>query len=79
MADASLTTAAMASGWMTGLPLRVSYAGGRPAHDPWQHSARRMIESGEADALVWISAESGPPPDWVSSVPSIVLSRQRRR
>ena len=37
MADASLTAAAMASGWMTGLPLRVSYAGGRPAHDPWQY------------------------------------------
>jgi formylmethanofuran dehydrogenase subunit B len=74
VADPSRTAAAMTSGWMTGLPLRVSYAGDRPTHDPWQFDARRMIESGEADAVIWVSALADPVPDWIGAVPSVVLS-----
>lgn len=72
--DASAVAAAMASGWMTGLPLRVSFARGRPEHDPWQYDAKRLVESGEADAVVWISAFGDPPPRWLGTVPAIVLA-----
>ncbi len=72
--DVSRTAAAMASGWMTGLPLRVSYAGGRPTHDPWRYDARRLVESGEADAIVCVSALGDPLPEWIGVVPSVVLS-----
>jgi formylmethanofuran dehydrogenase subunit B len=72
--DPSATTAAMTSGWMAGLPLRVSFARERPEHDPWQNDARRLIESGEADAVVWISAFGALLPDWLSDVRAIVLA-----
>lgn len=48
--------AAQVCTWQAGFPLRVSFAGGRPSYDPYLYSWRRMIESGEADAVVWISA-----------------------
>jgi formylmethanofuran dehydrogenase subunit B len=73
-ADATANAAAMTSAWMTGLPLRVSFARGRPAHDPWQHDARRLVETGEADAVVWIAAFDEPPPEWLGGVPAVVLT-----
>ena len=69
-ADATANAAAMTSAWMTALPLRVSFARGRPAHDPWQHDARRLVETGEADTVVWIAAFDEPPPEWLGGVPS---------
>lgn len=45
-----------ACGWMTGFPMRTGFARGYPEHDPWRFDARRLIESGEADCLVYISA-----------------------
>ena len=71
--DASVTAAAMASGWMSGLPLRSSFARDRPRHDSWQYDARRLVESREADAVVWISVFGDAPPDWLGAVPAIVL------
>ena len=73
-ADATVAGAAMASGWMTGLPLRCSFGRGRAEHDPWRDSARRLVESGEADVIVWISACGDPPPAWVGAIPAIVLT-----
>jgi formylmethanofuran dehydrogenase subunit B len=72
--DMSATAAAMASGWMTGLPLRVSFARARPAHDPWQYDSRRRVESREADVVVWISAFGEALPEWLSGVPTILLA-----
>jgi formylmethanofuran dehydrogenase subunit B len=68
-------TAAQVTTWQTGFPLRVSFAGGKPAYDPWQHSARRLLEHSEADAVVFVSAldASHAPPE--SDAPAIVLSR----
>lgn len=48
--------AAGVSTWQAGFPLRVSFAGGRPDYDPYLYSWRRLIDSGEADAVLWISA-----------------------
>jgi formylmethanofuran dehydrogenase subunit B len=67
------SAAAMASGWMTGLPLRTSFARGRPAHDPWQYDARRLAQSGEADAILWIDAFGDPLPEWLHEIPSVLL------
>jgi formylmethanofuran dehydrogenase subunit B len=43
-------------GWMTGFPLRTGFARGRPQHDPWRYDARRLVASGEADCVIWVSA-----------------------
>jgi len=48
-----------AMGWMTGFPLRTSFARGAPQHDPWRYDARRLMASGEADCLIWVSSFAG--------------------
>jgi formylmethanofuran dehydrogenase subunit B len=45
--------------WQSGHPLRTGFGTGVPRHDPFLHSAERLIESGEADALLWISTLGG--------------------
>jgi formylmethanofuran dehydrogenase subunit B len=61
--------------WQTGHPLRTRLGGGAPQHDPHLNSAQRLIESGEADALLWISALGGaPPPGLSSDLPLILLA-----
>ena len=52
------------SGWMTGFPPRTGFGRGYPEHDPWRFEARRLVESFEADAALWISAYDGEPPQW---------------
>jgi formylmethanofuran dehydrogenase subunit B len=42
--------------WQTGFPLRTSFAAGHPDFDPHLLSWRRLIDDGEADSLLWISA-----------------------
>jgi formylmethanofuran dehydrogenase subunit B len=42
--------------WQYGLPLRTSFAGGIPVHDPLLNSARQRLVANETDAVVWISA-----------------------
>lgn len=59
--------------WQSGYPLRVSYASGKPDHDPLRHSISRMVAAGEGDCLVWLStftADLGPPK---SSMPLILI------
>jgi formylmethanofuran dehydrogenase subunit B len=54
-------TAMQTCAWMTGFPVRTGFGRGYPEHDPWRFDASRLIESGEADALIWISSEGGLP------------------
>ncbi len=61
--------------WQTGFGTRTSYARGYPEYDPWLFSAARLLASGEADVLLWISSfdeRRAPPP---TRVPAIVLGR----
>jgi formylmethanofuran dehydrogenase subunit B len=60
--------------WQSGYPLRTSFAGGTPDHDPHRHESRRLILSGEADALVWISAFQPLPPPQREGLPTIALT-----
>lgn len=46
-------------GWMTGFPLRTGFARGRPEHDPWRYNGRRLVASGEADCVIWVSTLAG--------------------
>lgn len=60
--------------WVSGYPVRTSYASGHPEYDPCQFSADRLLSSGEADALLWISSFSPdriPPP--AAKIPTVVF------
>ena len=65
-----------ACGWMTGFPMRTGFGRGYPEHDPRRFDATRLIESGEADGALWISAYSAAAPQWRRQVPMIALTAQ---
>ena len=63
------------AGWMTGFPPRTGFGRGHPEHDPWRFDARRLVDSGEADAALWISAYGNEAPNWTSNnVPLVTLA-----
>jgi len=61
-------------GWMSSLPPRIGFARAFAEHDPWRFDARRLVDSGEADCVVWISAYRPTPPPWTRGVPTIALT-----
>ncbi len=65
-----------ACGWMTGFPMRTGFGRGYPEHDPWRFDAGRLVESGEADCALWISAYRAVAPAWKRDVPMIALTGQ---
>ena len=68
--------ALQACGWMTGFPMRTGFGRGYPEHDPWRFDAARLVETGEADCVLWISAYSAAAPSWKRAVPMIALTGQ---
>ncbi|HET6378528.1 MAG TPA: tungsten formylmethanofuran dehydrogenase [Methylocella sp.] len=70
---ANASGAVHVSGWMTGFPVRTSFGRGYPEHDSWSFDALRMVESGEADAALWISAYDGEAPPWKRNLPLVAL------
>lgn len=65
---------AQTSGWMTGFPMRTGFGRGYPEHDTWRFEANRLVESGEADVALWISAYKSEPPLWKRQVPLIAIA-----
>jgi formylmethanofuran dehydrogenase subunit B len=61
-------------GWTTGYPMRTSFGRPQVAHDPWRCDATRLVESGEADCALWISAYRDAAPPWRRAVPTIALT-----
>ncbi|HEX3441370.1 MAG TPA: tungsten formylmethanofuran dehydrogenase [Pseudolabrys sp.] len=61
------------SGWMTGFPMRAGFARGYWEHDPWRFDATRLVDSGEADCALWISAYGAHAPVWTRKLPLIAL------
>jgi formylmethanofuran dehydrogenase subunit B len=59
--------------WTSGFPFRSSFARGRAEHDPWRFDAARVVQSGEADAAVWIAATEPLAPSWDRSIPTIAI------
>ena len=71
-AEGAVTASAVCT-WISGYPLRVSYASGAPDYDPYRHAIGRMLKDGEGDLLMWIASISPslvPPP---TKIPTIVL------
>jgi formylmethanofuran dehydrogenase subunit B len=64
----------LCSAWTCGLPVRTRFTHGLPEHDPWRYGARRLIESGEADALLWVGALATSGIERPHGVPTVVLS-----
>jgi formylmethanofuran dehydrogenase subunit B len=60
--------------WMTGLPMRTGFGRGVAEHDEWRFDAKRLVESGEADCAIWISAFRPAAPDWSREIPTIALA-----
>lgn len=61
------------SAWISGYPMRTSYARSYPEHDPYHFSTDALLAGGEADALFWISSFS---PDQLpphAELPTVVL------
>ncbi len=56
-AEGAVTAAAVCT-WISGYPLRVSYASGAPDYDPYRYAIGRMLKAGEGDLLVWIASIS---------------------
>lgn len=67
-------TASQVCAWLTGYPTRVSFARGFPEYDPYLNDAARLLQEGEADALVWVSSLSVAPPP-AAEVPTVVIGR----
>jgi formylmethanofuran dehydrogenase subunit B len=65
-----------ACGWMTGFPMRTAFGRGYPEHDPWRFDATRLVESGEADGALWISAYRATKPQWRRQVPMVALTAE---
>lgn len=74
----NLVAANQVCGWQTGLPLRTGFAGGAANHDPLLNVTARILDSEEADALIWISAFRPIPPP-TAKIPTIVLSTPEPR
>ena len=72
--DSNASGVVQTSGWMTGFPMRTSFGRGYPDHDTWRFDATRMIESGEADAALWISAYGREVPQWKKNIPLVALA-----
>ena len=63
-------------GWTAGFPMRTGFGRGHAEHDPWRFDARRLVESGETDCVLWVSAYRPEPPDWDTKVPTIALTAE---
>ena len=71
-AEGAITAGAVCT-WISGYPLRVSYATGAPDYDPYRWNIGRMLKEGEGDLLMWIasiSPELAPPE---TKLPTVVL------
>jgi formylmethanofuran dehydrogenase subunit B len=68
-----------ACGWTIGYPMRTGFGRGHAEHDPWRFDATRLVESGEADCALWISAYRDVEPAWRRAVPTIALTGPNAR
>lgn len=68
-------TANQVCAWQTGYPARVRFSSGYPEYDPYLNATDHLLGSGEADALVWVSAFNvkAVPPQ--TDIPTVVVGR----
>lgn len=70
----NLLGALQVCGWLTGFPMRTGFGRLDPHHDPWLFDGRRLVDSGEADCVIWISAYRAAAPPWRRAPPTIALT-----
>jgi formylmethanofuran dehydrogenase subunit B len=68
-------TASQVFAWQSGYPTRFSYARGYPEYDPYHFSTARLLESGEADVLVWVASLSAAQRPPTTTIPTVVIGR----
>ncbi|MBI2994847.1 MAG: formylmethanofuran dehydrogenase [Gammaproteobacteria bacterium] len=73
------TSSANVCAWQTGFPGRVNFTAGKPEFDPELYRGRTMLQSGMADALLWISSFGTDAKLPVTQVPTIALTRPSQR
>jgi formylmethanofuran dehydrogenase subunit B len=61
--------------WQTGFGGRTSFGQGVPLYDPYHLSAARLLESGEADLLLWVSSFQATRTAPATALPTVVLGR----
>jgi formylmethanofuran dehydrogenase subunit B len=79
LSPANAMGVAQTSGWMTGFPMRTGFGRGYPEHDTWRFEANRLVESGETDAVLWVSAYGNHPPRWKHPVPLVAVATSSTR
>ena len=73
LAGDGASTLQQVAGWKCGFPVRIGFDYGGPVYDPYHHDTARLLASGEADVLFWLSSfQDAPPP---SGLPTVVLGR----
>jgi formylmethanofuran dehydrogenase subunit B len=65
--------------WISGYPMRTSYARGYPEHDPYHFSADRLLANGEADALFWVSSFNPDRTPPVTRIPTVVFGHAQMK
>ncbi|HVS26728.1 MAG TPA: formylmethanofuran dehydrogenase subunit B [Burkholderiales bacterium] len=66
-------TASQVCAWQSGYPARIGFGSGHPEYDPHHFSAPRMLETGEADFLLWVSSFNSKRVPPASQAPTVVL------
>ncbi len=61
------------SAWISGYPVRTSYGSGHPEYDPYHFATDRLLSSGEADALLWISSFNPDRTPPAADMPTVVF------
>jgi formylmethanofuran dehydrogenase subunit B len=62
------------STWISGYPMRTSYARTYPEHDAYHLATDQLLKNGEADALVWISSfDPDTPPPHSAHIPVVII------
>lgn len=61
------------SAWISGYPVRTSYGSGHPEYDPYHFATDRLLSSGEADALLWISSFNPDRTPPATDMPTVVF------
>jgi formylmethanofuran dehydrogenase subunit B len=54
--------------------MRTAFGRSHPEHDPWRFDTARLVEAGEVDCAIWISAYEAAAPEWAAVVPVIALT-----
>lgn len=68
-------TANQVCGWTTGYPTRTRFSRGYPEYDPFLNDTNLLLDSGEADVLVWVHAFNSKVVPPATHLPLVVVGR----